>query len=159
MVIPKVWHLFGNDHLPYRLLLLARMIDRETQKTLNDSFGLTLAEWRLLAIATSIGPCTASEIGQAGEIDRAEISRALRKLEPAGLIKRKQAPDHGKRLIITPTAKGQKLADKVKAERRRFFESIMSGLSREERSELDRQLLAMAENLPGTSAAQDQNGS
>lgn len=150
MTIPQVWHLFGKDHLPYRLLLLARMIDRETQKNLNEKFGLSLAEWRLLAIATSIGPCTASEIGKAGEIDRAEISRAMRRLEPMGLLSRKQDPDHGKRLIITATDAGQKLAEKVKTERRLFFEAIMSGLSREERSELDRQLLVMAENLPGT---------
>lgn len=121
MVIPKVWHLFGNDHLPYRMLLLARMIDRESQRSLSENFNLSLAEWRLLAIATSIGPCTASEIGEAGEIDRAEISRALRKLEPAGLVKREQDPHHGKRLIITPTPAGLALAEKVKAERRRFF--------------------------------------
>jgi DNA-binding MarR family transcriptional regulator len=152
MAIPEVWHLFGRDHLPYRLLLLARMIDRETQKSLSENFDLSLAEWRLLAIATSIGPCTASEIGNAGEIDRAEISRALRKLEPLGLIARSQDPTHGKRLIITATARGLDLADKVKAERRRFFESIMTGLTREERDQLDGQLLAMAQNLP---SAQD----
>ncbi len=148
MAIPKVWHLFGNDHLPYRLLLLARMIDRESQKSLDRNFGLSLAEWRLLAIATSIGPCTASEIGSAGEIDRAEISRALRLLEPLGLIERTQDPEHGKRLIITPTKKGVDLANKVKAERCRFFDAIMQGLTREERLELDQQLLPMAKNLP-----------
>ncbi|MXO59940.1 MarR family transcriptional regulator [Altererythrobacter salegens] len=150
-MIPKVWHLFGKDHQPYRLLLLARMIDRETQKALDKRFGLSLAEWRLLAIATSIGPCTASEIGQAGEIDRAEISRALVKLERAGLIFRKQDPNHGKKLIITPTREGLRLANRVKAERRRFFEAMMSGMTREERSELDRQLLVMANNLLSSS--------
>ena len=148
MVIPKVWHLFGSDHLPHRLLLLARMIDRESQRSLSENFNLSLAEWRLLAIATSIGPCTASEIGDAGEIDRAEISRALRKLEPAGLVRREQDPNHGKRLIITPTRAGLALAEKVKAERRRFFETVMSGLTSKDRRELDKQLLAMAENLP-----------
>ncbi|MEL1250974.1 MarR family winged helix-turn-helix transcriptional regulator [Aurantiacibacter gilvus] len=147
MTIPKVWNLFGSDHLPYRLLLLARMIDRESQKLLDEKFGLSLAEWRLLAIATSIGPCTASEIGVAGEIDRAEISRALRRLEPAGLLTRKPDPNHGKRLIITATPEGLELAERVKTDRRRFFERIMGRLSQEERQQLDQQLLAMAESL------------
>ena len=126
------------------------MIDRESQKNLSEKFGLSLAEWRLLAIASSIGPCTASEIGKAGEIDRSELSRAMRKLEPSGLVTREQDPNHGKRLIITPTAKGLELADRIKAERRHFFEKIMSGLSRQERDQLDRQLLEMANNLPDT---------
>lgn len=155
MGLPGVWHLFGEGHLPYRLLLLARMIDRETQKSLAENFGLSLAEWRLLAIASTLGPCTASEIGSAGEIDRAEISRALRKLEPAKLIERSPDPKHGKRLIIVPTQKGRELAEEVKAERRQFFEGIMRGLSSEERGEMDRQLKIMAENLPcGTEAGE-----
>ena len=148
MAIPRIWHLFGDDHLPYRLLLLARMIDYETQRSLSQNFDLSLAEWRLLAIATSIGPCTASEVGRAGGIDRAEISRALRSLEPRGLLTREPDPEHGKRLIITPTAEGRDLAAKVKSERRKFFETVMHGLSAEERREIDRQLLIMAENLP-----------
>ena len=148
MAIPRIWHLFGDDHLPYRLLLLARMIDYETQRSLSQNFELSLAEWRLLAIATSIGPCTASEVGRAGGIDRAEISRALRSLEPRGLLTREPDPEHGKRLIITPTAEGRDLAAKVKSERRKFFEMVMHGLSAEERREIDRQLLIMAENLP-----------
>ena len=106
MTVPKVWHLFGEDHLPYRLLLLSRMIDRATQRSLTDPFDLSLAEWRLLAIATALGPCTASEIGAAGQIDRAEISRALGKLEASGLLQRSPDPDHGKRKIIKPTKAG-----------------------------------------------------
>ncbi len=148
MTVPKVWHLFGRDHLPYRLLLLARMIERESQRSIQEKFGLALADWRLLAIATSIGPCTASEISEAGEIDRAEISRAMQRLEPMGLLTRKPDPNHGKRLIIEATEAGEKLADEIKVDRRAFFDSIMDGLSGEERSALDNQLKAMAENLP-----------
>lgn len=158
MGLPRVWHLFGESHLPYRLLLLARMIDRETQKLLAENFGLSLAEWRLLAIASTLGPCTASEIGSAGEIDRAEISRALRKLEPEKLVERSPDPKHGKRLIITATQEGLKLAGEVKAERRRFFESMMAGLSGAERRELDRQLMVMAENLPCGAHAEREEG-
>lgn len=147
MSVPKVWNLFGKGHLPYRLLLLARMIERESQRNIQEKFGLALADWRLLAIATSIGPCTASEISEAGEIDRAEISRAMQRLEPMGLLTRKPDPQHGKRLIIEATPAGEELAEKVKVDRRAFFDTIMSGLSGEERGALDAQLKVMAENL------------
>ncbi len=147
MELPKVWNLFGEDHLPYRLLLLARMIDRETAKQLQSMFGLTLAEWRLLAIATALGPCSASEIGAAGEIDRAEISRAFRSLSAAGLMKREPDPAHKKRMIITPTSKGLEIHREISEERRAFFRSVLSGLAREERADMDKYLETMVKTM------------
>lgn len=147
MGLPAVWHLFGEDHVPYRLLLFARMIDKETARRLQSQFGLSLAEWRLLAIASTIGPCTASEIGTAGEIDRAEISRALAKLENAKLLQRKPDPAHRKRQIISLTPQGCNLFARVREERRIFFRSIMTDLSAQERTQLDASLAKMAECL------------
>lgn len=149
MELPKVWNLFGEDHLPYRLLLLARMIDRETAKQLQGQFGLTLAEWRLLAIAAALGPCSASEIGAAGEIDRAEVSRAFRRLEAAGLMQREPDPAHKKRLIITPTSSGQALYIEVRQSRQEFFRSVLSGLEQKERIEMDRNLERIVLAIPG----------
>jgi DNA-binding MarR family transcriptional regulator len=147
MGLPKVWHLFGEDHLPYRLLLLSRMIDRETARLLQTQFGLSLAEWRLLAIGSAMGPSSASEIGAAGEIDRAEISRAFRKLEEAGLMIREPDPKHGKRMIISPTQKGQALFREVRDERRGYFRSIMKSLSADERNIMEACLEKMAQNI------------
>lgn len=149
MELPKVWTLFGEDHLPYRLLLLARMIDRETAKQLQSQFGLTLAEWRLLAIATAMGPCTASEIGAAGEIDRAEISRAFRTLAAAGLLQREPDPAHKKRQIITPTPNGEALHRKIRQERRAFFQTVLGGLEGHERADMDRYLERMVMAIQG----------
>ena len=148
MELPKVWNLFGEDHLPYRLLLLARMIDRETARQLHSQFGLTLAEWRVLAIATALGPCSASEIGSAGEIDRAEISRAFRRLAAAGMMQRQPDPGHKKRQIITPTPAGLALHRQVRQERRAFFHTVLSGLEREERASMDKCLERMVLAIP-----------
>lgn len=149
MELPKVWHLFGEDHLPYRLLLLARMIDRETSKQLQSRFGLTLAEWRLLAIATALGPCSASAIGVAGEIDPAEISRAFRSLEAAGLMQREPDPAHRKRQIITPTPAGKDLHARIRSERRAFFQTVLAGLDRDERAVMESGLEKMVRAMPG----------
>jgi DNA-binding MarR family transcriptional regulator len=87
MALPPVWQLFGQDHLPYHLLLLARMIDRQSSRDL-QRHGLSLAEWRVLAFIGTAGPASASTVGKVGEIDRAEISRAVSRLETKGLIAR-----------------------------------------------------------------------
>lgn len=148
MELPKVWHLFGEDHLPYRLLLLSRMIDRQTAKQLQTRFGLSLAEWRLLAIATALGPCSASAIGMAGEIDRAEISRAFRSLEAAGLMEREPDPAHGKRQIITPTKAGNELHQRIRGERRAFFQAVLADIDPADRAVMERCLEKMVRAMP-----------
>lgn len=148
MELPRVWHLFGEDHLPYRMLLLSRMIDRETAKQLQTRFGLSLAEWRLLAIATALGPCSASAIGVAGEIDRAEISRAFRSLEAAGLMEREPDPAHGKRQIITPTEAGKQLHHRIRSERRAFFQTVLADIDPADRAVMERCLEKMVRAMP-----------
>ena len=146
MTLPPVWHLFGQDHLPYRLLLLARMIDRRSARDL-QRHGLSLAEWRVLAFVGSSGPATASKIGKFGEIDRAEISRAVSRLESRGLIERRQDESHRKRFIISPTAAGESLFVAVRDERRHFFKAMTEGISPSDRKAMDKGLEAMALNL------------
>jgi len=146
MTLPPVWHLFGQDHLPYRLLLLARIIDRQSARDL-QKFGLSLAEWRVLAFIGAAGPASASRIGKSGEIDRAEISRAVGRLEARGLIERRPDDNHRKRFIISPTAAGEKLFGEVREERRRFFRGMTEGLGAAEREMMDKGLRTMAANL------------
>jgi DNA-binding MarR family transcriptional regulator len=146
MTLPPVWHLFGQDHLPYRLLLLARMIDRRSARDL-QRHGLSLAEWRVLAFIGASGPASASKIGKFGEIDRAEISRAVARLEARGLIERRPDESHRKRFIISPTPAGESLFVKVRDERREFFRRMTRNLSPPDRVAMDRSLEAMALNL------------
>ena len=146
MALPPVWHLFGQDHLPYRLLLLARMIDRRSAREL-QKFGLSLAEWRVLAFVGVSGPASASKIGRFGEIDRAEISRAVGKLQAKGLIERRPDENHRKRFIISPTDAGKRLFAEVREERRAFFKGMTAGLSQPERDMVDHGLETMAVNL------------
>jgi DNA-binding MarR family transcriptional regulator len=146
MALPPVWQLFGQEHLPYHLLLLARVIDRRSAREL-QKYGLSLAEWRVLAIVGVAGPASASQIGKSGEIDRAEISRAVAKLESKGLIARKPDTNHRKRFIISPTTAGEKLFKSVRDERRRFFRGMTEGLTDQDRVLIDKGLEKMALNL------------
>jgi DNA-binding MarR family transcriptional regulator len=146
MTLAPVWHLFGQDHLPYRLLLLARMIDRRSAREL-QKFGLSLAEWRVLAFIGVAGPASASQIGKIGEVDRAEISRAVSRLEAKGLIERRPDENHRKRFIISPTGAGQSLFEHVREERRRFFREVTEGLAQSDRHVIDKGLETMALNL------------
>ena len=146
MTLPPVWHLFGQDHLPYRLLLLARMIDRRSARDL-QRHGLSLAEWRVLAFVGASGPASASKIGKFGEIDRAEISRAVARLESRGLIERRPDESHRKRFIISPTPAGETLFVQVRDERREFFRRMTRDISPADRAVMDAGLESIALNI------------
>jgi DNA-binding MarR family transcriptional regulator len=142
--LPKTWTLFGPDHLPYRLLLLARMIDRQASRKLQAEFNISLAEWRVLAFIGVSGPSTAATIGAQGRIDRAEISRAVAALESKGLATREPHATNRRKLIIKPTSRGAALFDEVRHERQAFFQSMLATIPRENADVVERSLTAMA---------------
>lgn len=142
-----MWDLFGPEHLPYRLLLLARMIDRQAARQLSSAFGLTLAEWRVLAFVCASGPSSASAIGRSGGIDRAEISRAVSRLENRKLAVREGDPDNRRKRIISPTGEGRSLFAEVIADRRAFFRALLQDISPEDRKVVERSMRKMAVRL------------
>jgi DNA-binding MarR family transcriptional regulator len=136
--------MFGPHHLPYRLLLLARMIDRQASRKLQSDFNISLAEWRVLAFVGVSGPSTAATIGAQGRIDRAEISRAVAALERKGLATREPHPTNRRKLIIKPTKRGEALFEEVRHERQSFFQSMLASIAPGDAEVVERSLTAMA---------------
>ncbi len=147
MKLPATWSLFGDDHVPYQLLLVAKLIDRESARQLQSEHGLSLPEWRVLAFIGTSGSASASEIGTAGEIDRAEISRAVAKLTNARYVARRPSNNNRRRLIISMTPTGRVKFEQVRDERRKFFYEITASLSKEGRMRLSRDLEAIVRNI------------
>ncbi len=133
--------------IPHRLMLLARMIDRETARDLHRDFKMTAAEWRALGYICTMGSSSAAQICVAFEVDRAEVSRAVARLLDSGLIQRGEARDRENRLVLTPTAHGEDLHDRIKAKRREYFEWILQDLDSSERDALDAVLGKIADRV------------
>jgi DNA-binding MarR family transcriptional regulator len=147
MALPPTWNLFGGDHIPHRLLLLARMLDRETARMLQHEFALTVAEWRVLAFLNSVGPSSAADIGAAFESDRAEVSRAVARLTDGGLIVRAPDTANRKKMILSPTPAGTAIFAEARQARQRYFQAILQDLSPEERGGFNASLHKIAERV------------
>lgn len=145
MSLPVTWHLFGEEHLPLRLLLLAKIIDRVSKKTLQSEFGVSVAEWRVLAFLCLSGPATASFIGESAAIDQAEISRAVKALAARDLVRREFTGGSRKSMIISPTAEGEALFKRIRDQRRGYFATITKDLGKDEIGDLDRMLRSIAD--------------
>lgn len=145
--LPETWQLFDQVHLPYRILLLAKLLDRATARQLRDQDDLTLAEWRVLANLETLGEASSARIAAAAAADRAEVSRAVASLEQAGLIVRRPDSGNRKRLLLRLTEKGRQVHRAVRAKRVAYFEHLLADLGEEERSRLDAALLKIARRV------------
>lgn len=145
--LPAIWHVFGEDGIAQRLLLLAKMIERVTSRKLHDGFGMSVAQWRVLAFVCMSGQATASLIGDAAEVDAAEISRAVKKLVEQQLVTRQFEPGNRKTMLIVPTASGRELFADIRRQRQRYFARIVSRVPASAKAGLTQALTQIAEEV------------
>jgi len=143
MALLPVWGQSGDYFIPFRLLLLSRMIERETSRDLSR-FSVTVAEWRVLSQCCSMGSSSAAEICAAFEADRAEVSRAVAGLLKAGLIQREPDSSHRQKMRITPTDAGWEIFEGVRVMRDAYFNEILQDLDPDERKAFNAALHSIA---------------
>src|SRR3546814_14973795 len=71
------------DHfLPYRMSFTSNLVSDLIARTYGALFGLTIPEWRLVAVIAETGGITPGEIGQRTPVDKVTVSRAA--IAPGG---------------------------------------------------------------------------
>jgi DNA-binding MarR family transcriptional regulator len=138
------WDSYGLLHIPYRLLTLAKMLDRTLSTTTLRGESLTLAEWRVMANLARLVESTANAIADDAQVDRAEVSRAMRLLEQRGLAERADHPTNRAKKLLRLTDKGRETAERIGRERRDFYTYLLAELSEEQQQQFDDFLLHLA---------------
>jgi DNA-binding MarR family transcriptional regulator len=128
---------FGPSHIPYRILLLSKMIDRVTAQHVRDTAQLSLAEWRVLTHVEMIGKCSAADVASVAYSDRAEVSRAVASLEQRGFVQREANPRNRRSSLVSLTEAGKSVHAAIRGERGKFYEQWLTDLSETERVALN----------------------
>ncbi len=125
-----------QDFFPYQLAQLAEAVSRSVATVYADRFGLTRDEWRILAALAEQGQMQGSDLGPHASLDKMQVSRALARMEEAGLIVREPSPHDARARIVKPTAQARKLYRKIvpMVEQRESF--LLEALSKTEREAL-----------------------
>lgn len=84
-----------EEFLPYRLSVLSNQVSQGIAQTYADRFGLTVTEWRVIAILGRFPATPARTVAERSAMDKVAVSRAVRRLLEAGLIRRES--DHSDR--------------------------------------------------------------
>ena len=141
------WNYPGLDYATFRLVLVAKAIDRLTLKMLSDNCELTIAEWRVLSRLAPIEGATVREVSRMAWVDRAEVSRAATSLEASGYTSRRPNPNDGRAPILFITESGRTLYDRLLPIRAEFHRTLASDLTDAERGTLDSLLSRIAHKV------------
>jgi DNA-binding MarR family transcriptional regulator len=142
--VAGAWRLGGPDYLPYRITLLAKLFDRWSTRLLQESSGLSVAEWRVLAQLSNASPASVRQLAEQAFVDRAEVSRAAASLEAKGYVERQDNPKDRRSPLLFCTERGRALARRVSAQRREFHRSMTDLLPREQVEAVDEAMLVLA---------------
>lgn len=80
------------EFLPYRLSILAESVSRAFARHYEQRFGITVPEWRVMAVLGERSRQTTQEVIVRTRMDRVKVSRAAIRLEDKGLIARAPRP-------------------------------------------------------------------
>lgn len=142
--LEEAWKIFDARHLPYRLLMLGKMLDRISAQHIRDLAGISLAEWRVVVHLAVMGSKSASEVSAAALVDRAEVSRAVRMLEAGGHVAREDNPRNRKSSLLVLTESGWAIYERGYQQRRSFYDDLTADISKDELAVLDGLLLRIA---------------
>jgi DNA-binding MarR family transcriptional regulator len=144
--VARAWRLGGRDFLPYRVTLLAKLLDRWNTRLLQENSGLSVAEWRVLAQLSNVSPASVRQLAEQAWVDRAEVSRAAASLERRGIIERRDNPKDRRSPLLYCTESGRALASKVSPVRQAFHKSLTDLLSPEQLLALESAMVMLAKH-------------
>lgn len=127
-----------EDFLPYRLAVLSHTVSTTIARTYEKRFGLSIPEWRVIAILGRFPGLSAVEVAERTMMDKVAVSRAVTKLIKNGRLDRQFADADRRRSILNLSEDGQKLHDEVAPLALRFEHDLLHGISSEDLERFDR---------------------
>lgn len=95
--------------LPYRLSITSNMVSDRIARVYESMFGLSIPEWRLIAVVAEAGPITQAELGERTRMDKVTVSRAAIALVGRGLMARAPKASDKRSHLLSLTGEGEGL--------------------------------------------------
>ena len=114
--------------LPYRLAMAAGRVSRTFAERYRSEFGISIAEWRVIANLTQKEAVSVRDIFERVDMDKSKVSRAASRLEKAGYIRKLVNPGDRRLVSLTLTAKGRNLAAEILPMAVAFQDELLASL-------------------------------
>ena len=114
VAVPRTARLRLDEFLPYRLSITSNLGSETIARAYQALFGLTIPEWRLVAVIAEHDGISQQAIGLRTRMDKVTVSRAALSLTGRGLIERRpNRDDRRSHLLVLSEAGGLLYAEVV----------------------------------------------
>lgn len=135
-----------HQFLPYRLSVVSNALSESIAQVYRDQHGLSMTEWRLLAVLAEHPQQSAQQLAQLTRLDKVSISRALKRMLDAGLVERRIDRADRRRMPLMLSAAGLSLYAQIAPAVAAREQKILGQLDSDTRAQLH-QLLDQLEAL------------
>ncbi len=102
-----------DDFLPYRLSFTSNLVSDAIASAYETLFGLSIPEWRLVAVIAENNGITQQMIGARTRMDKVTVSRAAIALTGRGLLKRSVNPADRRSQLLVLSRQGRELYGQI----------------------------------------------
>jgi DNA-binding MarR family transcriptional regulator len=118
-----------EEFLPYRLAVLSHTVSTTIAKVYEKKFGVSIPEWRVIAILGRFAGLSAVEVADRTMLDKVAVSRAVSKLIKNGRIDREFADADRRRSILNLSPAGQQVHNEIAPLALAFEHELLQGIS------------------------------
>jgi DNA-binding MarR family transcriptional regulator len=119
--------------IPFRLSFTSNLVSDTIARAYEALFGLSIPEWRLVAVVAETGGITQGAIGARTRMDKVTVSRAAMALAGRGLMARRANPDDRRSHLLVLTDSGHELYRAVAPKALDLERRIFAGFTAAER--------------------------
>ena len=123
--------------MPYRLSVLSNRVSSAIASEYSERFGLTIPEWRVMAVLGGSPGLSAREVADRTAMDKVQVSRAVARLLRAKRIEREADGEDGRVTRLRLSARGRAIYDEIVPLALGLEEVFLSALSPTDRRSLD----------------------
>jgi DNA-binding MarR family transcriptional regulator len=125
-----------RSFFPYRVRIFYRAVSSSVTQIYSSLFGLSVSEWRTMAVLGPYRALSASEIVEQSSMDKVNVSRAITGLRKAGMLKRDVDGDDRRRSVLRLTERGREVYNILVPKVLDLEERLLEGVTQEERKTL-----------------------
>ena len=102
-----------DEFLPYRLSIASNAVSKAIAHAYDKRFGLSLPEWRIIAVLNEIDSGTQQDLVGRTLMDKVAVSRAAQSLVKRGLVERRPHSGDGRAHRLTLSKTGAALYGRI----------------------------------------------
>ncbi len=102
-----------REFLPYLLSITSNAVSGRIALEYRQRFGLSVPEWRVMAVLGDSGPLTQRDLTRLTLMDKVAVNRACKVLEERDLVARQPNEQDGRSHLLELTADGTRMHDEI----------------------------------------------